>query len=265
MTRTLPALRSALCAAALACGAAGAAGTAPAQPAWQPSPGTSWQIQLQGKLNIGLDVQAYDIDLFDTAQTHIDGLRARGVKVICYFNAGGYEDWRPDADQFPPEVLGGPLGDWPGERWLDIRRIDLLAPIMGARLDLAVAKGCDAVDPDNVDGFANKTKLPLTAADQLAYNRWIAGQARQRGLAVGLKNDLKQVKDLVGDFDFAVNEQCVQYNECDRLTPFIAAGKAVFGIEYSGKPAKACRVANRLDFDTLIKRMKLDAWRQACR
>lgn len=53
--------------------------------------------------------------------------------MICYFSAGSWEDWRPDAGQFPDSVKGNNLEDWPGEKWLDIRQIDVLAPIMGAR------------------------------------------------------------------------------------------------------------------------------------
>ena len=49
----------------------------------------------------------------------------------------------------------------------------------GERLDLAAAKGCDAVDPDNVDGYANPTGFDLTGDDQLAFNRWLAeGRSR---------------------------------------------------------------------------------------
>lgn len=238
---------------------------AAAQSHWTPRPGTSWQIQLQGRIDTSVDAQVYDIDLFDTPQATIDTLHARGVKVICYFNAGGWEDWRPDAAAFPATVLGGPLDGWPGERWLDIRRITQLAPVMGARLDLAVAKGCDAVDPDNLDGYSNATGLPLKPRHQLVYNRWIADEAHRRGLGVGLKNDLAQIPALVDAFDFAVNEQCVQYGECDRLTPFIQAGKPVFGIEYSGPVARACRIANGLNFDTLIKPLSLGPARRACR
>ena len=207
----------------------------------------------------------YDVDLFDTPQSVIDKLHSRGVKAVCYFNAGGFEEWRDDANAFPSDVLGNPLDGWPGERWLDIRRIDVLAPIMEARLDLAQEKRCDGVDPDNVDGYTNATGFPLTAGDQLDYNQWLAEEAHARGLAVGLKNDLDQIPDLVGHFDFAVNEQCIQYQECDLLTPFITANKPVFGIEYKGKKSKVCAKANRRNFDTLMKRLDLKAWRQACR
>lgn len=232
---------------------------------WQPRPGTSWQIQYTGDLNLTLDVQAYDLDLFDMSQSAIEQLHAQGRRVICYFSGGSWEDWRPDAGQFPPAVLGADLDDWPGEKWLDIRQLAALGPIMAARLDLAVQKRCDAVDPDNMDGYANESGFPLSAADQLAYNTWMAEQAHQRGLAVGLKNDLDQIPQLVAVFDFAVNEQCFQYNECALLLPFIQAGKPVFSIEYQGNPNQVCPQLNALDFDALFKRLELDAWRVACR
>jgi hypothetical protein len=232
---------------------------------WRPVPGTSWQIQFTGALNFSFDVLMYDLDLFDTPQATIDALNAQGRRVVCYFSAGSWEDWRPDAGQFPAEVLGQDLEGWPGEKWLDVRRIDLLGPLMAARLDLASQKGCNGVDPDNVDGYTNGTGFPISYADQLTYNRWIAAQAHARGLAVGLKNDLDQVGDLVSQFDFALNEQCFQYNECDSLLPFIEAGKPVFGIEYQGNESEFCPQANARNFDVLKKRLSLDAWRMACR
>ena len=66
-------------------------------------------------------------------------------------------------------------------------------------------------------------------------------------------------------FDWQLNEQCFQYNECDLLLPFIQAGKPVFGIEYQGDPASFCPQANSMNFDTLVKNLDLDAWRLACR
>ena len=105
---------------------------------------------------------------------------------------------------------------------------------MQARLDLAVSKGCDGVEPDNVDSYANSNGLGLTAADQLDFNRFVAAEAHKRGLSVGLKNDLDQVKTLQPAYDWALNEQCSQYGECSSLTPFVTAGKAVFGVEYTG-------------------------------
>jgi len=122
-----------------------------------------------------------------------------------------------------------------GEWWLDIRRLDILGPIMNARLDLAKQKGCDGVEPDNVDAYAQgeqETGFDLTYNDQLKYNGWLAETAHSKDLSIGLKNDLGQIEDLVQQFDWALNEQCWQYNECNLLQPFIQGNKAVFNCEY---------------------------------
>lgn len=232
---------------------------------WQPTPGTSWQIQFNGQIDTSFDVQVYDLDLADTPQNMINQLHAEDRRVICYFSAGSWEDWRKDADDFPKSIIGNDLDEWPGEKWLDIRRIDVLGPIMEARLDMAIEKGCDSVDPDNVDGYTNDTGFDLTYQDQLNYNTWLANKAHARGLAIGLKNDLDQISDLLPYFDWALNEQCFQYNECDLLLPFVDAGKPVFGIEYESDPASFCPQANQMNFDFLKKNWDLDAWRIMCR
>ena len=232
---------------------------------WQPPPGTSWQWQLSGKVDTSFDVDMYDVDLFDTPQTIIDKLHQDGRIVICYFSAGTFENWRSDADRFTDSIKGEALEDFQDEQWLDIRQTTLLEPIIRSRLDLAVTKGCDGVEPDNVDGYANNTGFPLTYQDQLTYNRWLASEAHKRGLSIGLKNDLDQIQDLVSDFDWALNEQCFEYDECDLLMPFVDADKAVFGVEYSGDADTFCPLANQKKFDWLKKRFDLDAYQVACR
>jgi hypothetical protein len=232
---------------------------------WAAKPGTTWQWQLTGTIDPSFDVKMYDVDLFGTPQATIDGMHAAGRIVICYLSAGSREDWRPDAAMFPAEAFGKGLDGWPGERWLDTRS-EAVRAIMKARLDRAVAKRCDGVEPDNVDGYSTDTGFPLTAATQLDYNRFLAREAHARRLSVGLKNDLDQVEALLGEFDWALNEQCLEFDECDRLVPFIKAGKAVFHVEY-GTEAKAqtvCPKTKPLGFSTLIKNLNLDAWRVAC-
>lgn len=238
---------------------------------WRPAVDASWQIQLSEEPKTSYDVAVYDLDLYDTPEASLRSLQASGRRVVCYFSAGSYEDWRSDKDRFQASDLGKPLDGWPGERWLDVRSENVRA-IMRARLDLAKSKGCDGVDPDNVDGYANDTGLPLSGADQLDYNRFLAREAHQRGLAVGLKNDLDQIPELVSDFDFSVNEQCHEYEECHTLTPFVAAGKPVFNIEYdeelvSSSKARAalCDDSAELGLQTLILPLELDgSFRHAC-
>ena len=175
-----------------------------------------------------------------------------------------YEPFRSDADRFPKRVLGERLDRFANERWLDIRRIGVLRPIMEARLDECARKGFDAVEPDNVDGYQNRSGFPLKAEHQLAYNALIANEAHERGMAVGLKNDLGQVRRLLPYFDFAVNEQCFQYNECGVLERFIDAGKPVFGAEYEVGLNRFCERSLELGFSTIFKRYSLTAFRRTC-
>jgi len=113
-----------------------------------------------------------------------------------------------DAASFPANVKGsGTAGR--GRNWLDIRS-DGVKTIMAARLDLIKSKGFDAVEPDNVDGYSNSTGFPLTAQDQLNFNEWIAAQCHQRGLSVGLKNDVDQVGTLQPYFDWDAERGIVQ-------------------------------------------------------
>ncbi|GHF59147.1 endo alpha-1,4 polygalactosaminidase [Streptomyces mashuensis] len=233
-------------------------------PRWQPRPGTRWQWQLGGSVDTGVDAPVYDIDGFENSAETVARLHARGRKVICYVNAGAWEDFRPDQRRFPKELLGKKNKGWDGEKWLDIRRLDVLRPIMAARFDMCRQKGFDAVEPDLTEGFRNRTGFPLTAGDQLAFNRMLASLAHERGLSIGLKNDLEQIPQLVDDFDFAVNEQCAQYGECERLTPFIKKGKAVFHVEYDLPTEKFCATAQRLGLSSMRKKLELDAWRQPC-
>ena len=176
----------------------------------------TWQWQLQGEVNTSYDVDVYDIDLFDTPIETLATLRADGRVVICYFSAGSYEGWRPDAAEFGVGDLGATLDGWEDERWLDVRA-DSVRTVMAQRLDLAVERGCDGVEPDNVTAFDNDTGFDITADDQLEFNRFLAEAAHERGLLIGLKNDLEQIPELVDHFDFAVNEQCHEYDECDPL------------------------------------------------
>ncbi len=240
---------------------------------YKPSKYTSWQWQLTGDIDRSYDVTLYDIDLFDTDPQIIKDLHENGKKVICYFSAGSYEEWREDASLFPEKTLGNKLDGWDGERWLDIRD-ESLQSIMLWRLDLAKAKGCDAVEPDNVDGYTNNTGFSFHGNDQLKYNKFLVKEAHKRGLGIGLKNDLEQIKALEPFFDFAVNEQCHFYDECSYLQQFLDADKAVLNVEYdqtyvknsNNARDKMCQQSNEMDISTLILPMNLDnSFRYSCK
>ncbi|MCK9460816.1 MAG: endo alpha-1,4 polygalactosaminidase [Proteobacteria bacterium] len=237
---------------------------------WHPAPGTTWQWQLTEEIDTSFDVAMYDIDLFDAPAETIAALQGAGRAVVCYFSAGSREDWRPDAADFPEEAIGSALDGWPGESWIDVTS-EAIREIMTARLDLAVDKGCDGVEPDNVDGYANDNGLGLTAEAQLDYNAFLADAAHARGLSVGLKNDLEQVAALAPLFDWALNEECLSWDECGMLAPFLAADKAVFHVEYvddepegAAKIAEVCGDPAIEGFSTLVKTWDLTAWMLAC-
>jgi hypothetical protein len=44
------------------------------------------------------------------------------------------------------------------------------------------------------------------------------------------QNTLGQAEELVDAVDFAVNEQCSEYDECGDYKPFVTAGKPVFNV-----------------------------------
>ena len=129
---------------------------------WQPDVGANWQIVLYSSIEVDgavePDVPIFDIDLFTNTDNGSDAgrvigkLHDQGKKVICYFSAGTYEPDRPDSDRFEDEDLGVKLPEWPKEKWVDIRR-DNVRDIIKGRIDLAAEMGCDAIEPDNMDGY----------------------------------------------------------------------------------------------------------------
>jgi hypothetical protein len=234
---------------------------------WQPGLIVGWQWQLTGTLDTSVMAPIFDIDLFDTDASQVSALHAQDRKVICYINMGVWENWRPDISRFPPAVLGKDVAGWPGEKWLDIRQIDLIAPALRARLDQCLEKGFDGVEADNLDGYANNTGFPLSAQDQLTFNRWIADEAHRRSLSIALKNDGEQVSELLPDFDFAIVEDCFAHGECASYSPFITAGKPVFAVEYTDSGLTfqdICAQASTLKFNVILKNRNLDAFRQVC-
>ena len=230
---------------------------------WRPAPHTTWQWQLTTPVNRSVSAQMFDIDLFDNSSAVVSALHRQGRHVICYLDAGTFENFRPDAHSFPKSVLGKPNG-WPGERWLDIRQLSILGPIMRARFELCARKGFDGVEADNVDGYENGTGFPLTAADQLKYNEWLARTAHGLHLSIALKNDVDQTSQLEPYFDYALDEQCFQYTECQKLRPFVVHHKAVFEVEYQLPTSQFCTQANHDGFMSMRKDLDLNVKRQAC-
>lgn len=269
----LAVLSLAACAGATAPGAPPASGTAAqaiSSSRWIPATGESYQIQYDGKLDLSLDAQIYDLDMFDTSASVVAKLHQMQRRVMCYISVGTWEKWRPDAGKFPKSVLGRDDGHWKGERWLDIRQTAILEPIMAHRLDLCKRKGFDGVDPDNLDGYQNRTGFPLTYKEQLTYDTWVAEAAHARGLTADQKGDNGQVKDLVKVFDFAVVEQCYAQGWCKQFTLYTDQNRLVVDVEYNGQVRqsgflkKTCPSDERYKETAILKKLQLTAWIVTC-
>jgi hypothetical protein len=194
-----------------------------------------------------------DMDGEAATAAQVAAFHTHGTTVICYIDLGAYEPWRADRNLIPAADIGNDVDGWPGEKWLNIADVAGLTPVIQSRINMCASKGFDAVEPDEVDGYSNNPGFPLTAANQITYNKFIAATARAAGLSVGLKGDIDQAAALEPFFDWSLNEECNQYHECDLLAPFTAHNKAVFNAEYVGGtafcPADAAKHINGAKFD----------------
>jgi hypothetical protein len=256
---------------------------------WKAAVGTTWQWQLTGSVDLTPNVGMFDLDLFDTSSSTVAAIHAKGAKAVCYMETGAWESYRPDAGAYPSTVRGKALGGYPNEKYVDIRQIATLRPIIAGRLDLCKQKGFDGVEPDIDDSFvdvgASAIGFPVTYADQIAFNTMVAEEAHSRGLAIGLKNGTfgTNINTFVADMeplvDFAVNEECMAGGKvCDSLTVLTSKGKAVFHTEYLDDYNGAstsnyasvlnsfCPATKALGFSSILKdaSSSLSAWRAPC-
>ncbi|KAK0615099.1 glycoside hydrolase superfamily [Bombardia bombarda] len=246
---------------------------------WKPTSGLSWQIDLTDTLDIDKNdpvvtpnVDVFDIDMFlHQNNSVVESLHKLGKRVVCYFSAGSYEPYRPDSYKFDKADFGDALDGWPDEHWLNISSPSVRA-IMASRIEIAHKMGCDAIDPDNVDGYQNDNGLDLTSVEAIDFMTFLAKKAGGLKLAIGLKNAGDIVTDVLPLVQFAVNEQCAQYESCDTFSAFIKANKPVFHIEYpSDAPTisatesrSACSAPGTSKFSTVLKTMDLTGWVEYC-
>lgn len=244
----------------------------PSKEIWLPPLGSSlsWQLVANEEINTEFNTDIFDLDAFETEASLISSLHSEGKKVFCYISVGSWEDWRPDADDFPSEIIGKDYEGWEGEKWLDIRQIDLLAPIMRARLDMCAEKGFDGIEPDNMHLHWEDTGFDISYEDQLAYNIWLSEEAHARGLSIGQKNAEDQTIDLLPYFDWGLTENCFVGEWCEEMLPLIEAGKPVYSAEYTDKIsyeefiADICPQAKELGFYVFLKNRNLDEYRAEC-
>jgi hypothetical protein len=227
-----------------------------------------WQIGAPSDANITLPagVTLMDVDVFSTSAAKVAELKARGVYMICYVNAGSYQPGYPDSAQYPNYLKIQADPDWPGEYFLDVTDVfkpnSELARILEARLKLCKSKGFDAVEPDNLQNDENVKGGRITTQQQIDFNGWFADAAHRNGLAVFQKNGPDKVllkdrtgKMMVEKFDGILNEECQQYNECAPLAEYPKRGKLALNVEYKKDPN--CAQSNSLLINTIRRDLAL--------
>ncbi|MEZ4875762.1 MAG: endo alpha-1,4 polygalactosaminidase [Flavobacteriaceae bacterium] len=187
-----------------------------------PAPGTTFEWRLDDLPNdYSTNAAVVDIDAFSASAELVSHLHANGTKVFAYLSVGSVEDYRPDASDFPAAVIGNVYEGYEDEKWLDIRQINLLGPIMEARLDMIQQKGFDGIEPDNMNGYQNNTGFTLSEEDAKIYSRWLIEKAHERGLSIGQKNAEELVPDLADEFDWILTEDAYVENFYQQLTPIL--------------------------------------------
>ena len=227
---------------------------------WKPLAGLKWQWQIGGgTIDPKLAVDVFDIDWEQDASV-VAQLHQAGKKVICYVSVGSWEDWRPDAANFPAAVLGNDYPGWPGEKFVDIRA-QALRDLMAKRFDVCKTKGFDAVEPDNMDVFSSNSGFPLTQADGVAYAKWLASECHNRGMAIVQKNASEITTSIQSVYDGALTEDCYDGgNWCADMQAYIDANKPVFACEYNSSIfSAACTWGTSRKYSFILKSLDLNA------
>ncbi len=242
-------------------------------PRYQPKIGDRFEWRLD---SIGLnEVSQYhctliDIDAFSATKELVDAFHARGIKVIAYVSVGTFEEYRPDRNVLPAEIIGSPYPDWPDELFLNLREIEKMKPFITARFDMIKAKGFDGIEADNIDIYGEEKNFNLTLEDTQAFCEWMVQEAHARGLSIGQKNTEELVPLMYKKFDWALTEDVFHQHNEEEYSLYISAGKPVFSAEYTDEldikdfNRMVCPKANQLRYYPFLKHRDLTQWTYVC-
>jgi hypothetical protein len=214
----------------------------------------------------------WDTDMFTDSNTDggvptgpspvVQALHAAGKYSICYVEAGAQQA-EPDASSFAAaDYTNGSntkttqMQGYSGEYWYDLRGFANYvagqpSTLTGAAVNIAAGlgqriKGCategqNALEPDDLDGYTNKSQTGaagggwgLTQSDSAGFERWLAYTAHSDGLAIFQKNDTDNIGAAQPLFDGAITEECNYYSDpCSEWAPYYKAGKPVLNAEYT--------------------------------
>ena len=186
----------------------GPVATEPVTPWELPPKGGYFDYQLSGDYPPASEVVVVTRDWFA-------GTPEPGLYNICYVNA--FQTQPPDSDT-RPDVREG----WPAEVVSDLEDPD------------CAQKGFDAVEFDNLDSYTRFDDGPFGQAEALDYAATITAGAHAKNLAVAQKNTAELTKEQALEqvgFDFAVVEECAEYDECRGYEDLY--GIRILSIEYT--------------------------------
>jgi hypothetical protein len=235
---------------------------------------SNWGNNLEPQMVI-VPLYSGDTSVKPLSAEQVTGYHDRGIRVVCTVAAGYWDRSTPDADRFSPSMIGRSVWGDANRRWLDIRNTGVRS-LMDARFAYAAEIGCDGIDATYLELWYQNTGFFITYGDQLAFNRYLADSAHSHGLSIGLHNTTQQIADLVGWYDFAIAENCLQAAECGIYAPFLALGKPVFQVEDDAISAEIhiCNAGRDFGYNTIIKTRNpdlfpppfdIDTFARACR
>lgn len=226
-----------------------------------------WDWQLTEPFNLSRDLQVIDLDPDSVTASQVATLNSKGIKTICYVSIGTLEDYRDDIDDFPASVIGNIYGDWPDEKFLDVREIAILTPLMQARFQRCKDMGFDAIEPDNMDVHENNSGFNISQSDMVDYIQALASVAHGMGLEYAQKNVSDLTPQLINTSDFVITESCYQDGWCNEVMAYSAAGKDILDAEYNDRPIDfetACGFAANNDIKMILKDRDLTSQLETC-
>lgn len=188
-------------------------------------------------------VDIYDIDGFLTTAPEVHAVRSTWQaatlahpRTICYLDLA-WELYRPDASPhgglFPARTVGNVYFGFPQERWVDVRRLHALEPMLKARIGMCAAKGFDAVEFDDIDSFdpPSETGFHLTPGDWQNFLAYADNAVHRHGMTVLWKNSPLLSWWGRAYSDGAVVEECYTFGGCFSAS---LAGTQAYGITCTG-------------------------------
>jgi hypothetical protein len=218
--------------------------------------GDRWDWQLKGPADLDRDVEMLTLDPRLVTADQLQALRAQGVDTVCHVNAGTIAETDPGFSDLPPAVIGSAHKTRPNERYLDIRRLQMVVPVITQQIVACKNQGFTAIEPDGLDAYAQDSSFPLTAADTVHYATTLAHVAHGLGLRIAQKNVPELTEAMLPHFDFAITESCFATGTCEQIAAYPKANKPAFNAEYTDADidfAKACTEGARLNINMIRK------------